>query len=79
MIFQDDGCGMEPSRMEQINRQLQVEIMDSISSGEDMDSIGLRNIAERIFLRYGKEYYLKILSSTEKGTIIEMRIPLQRI
>lgn len=43
---------------------------------EANDSIGLRNIAERIYLRYGKEYYLKIANSGENGTVIEMRIPI---
>ena len=47
------------------------------SSGEGKSShrIGLRNIAERIRLRYGNEGSLKILSSDENGTVIEIRVP----
>ena len=79
VIFQDDGRGMPPSRLEQMNRLLRAEMTDGRSLSEDSESIGLRNIAERIRLRYGKEYFLRIISSTEEGTVIEIRIPLQRV
>lgn len=45
---------------------------DEIALGK---SIGLRNIAERIYLRYGREYGIHILESSEKGTVITLLIP----
>ena len=50
--------------------------MQEIAEAEETSHrIGLRNIAERIRLRYGNEGYLQIVSSDENGTVIEIRIP----
>lgn len=74
VTFRDDGQGMTAERMEQINRQLRSVGTDTIETEGDGGSIGLRNIAERIYLRYGSEYYLRIVESGDEGTVIEMKI-----
>lgn len=78
MIFtiSDDGKGMSAERLRQVNEGLESEHMSSSAEEENhSQSIGLRNIAERIRLRYGNDGNLRILSSDENGTAIEIRVP----
>lgn len=75
----DDGKGMSPERMDEVNRLLSMAEMDK-SKLEKVDEernkgIGLKNIAERIKLYYGDKYYLKIVQSGSEGTEIEICIP----
>lgn len=82
--FQDDGRGMEPEKMYWLNRRFTFEKDElnekDILEAENLDgSIGLYNIAQRIQLRYGFEYYVRIADSGDWGTIVEMKIPLQEI
>lgn len=78
MIFMicDNGKGMTKDRLTEINRKLAVDY--TVGMEEEVStsrSIGLRNIAERIRLRYGNEGSLRIVSSDESGTVIEIRLP----
>ena len=78
VVFMDDGAGMTEEKMEQLNEmfahmgQENMTTKDEIALGK---SIGLRNIAERIYLKYGREYGIHILESSEKGTVITLLIP----
>jgi len=78
MVFtiQDDGAGMSGERLEEVRHSLEA-LSETSQSEETQNShrIGLRNIAERIRLRYGNEGKLSILSSDEYGTVVEIRIP----
>lgn len=82
MVFtiRDDGQGMTPERLEAVRRELylaqDVEIQEE-KSGEESTShrIGLRNIAERLHLRYGSDGKLWIVSSDEQGTVVEIHVP----
>ncbi len=82
MLFtiQDDGKGMSPERLEAVRQGLyvaqDVEIQKEKGEEEsDSHRIGLRNIAERLRLRYGGDGELRIVSSDEHGTIVEIRVP----
>lgn len=82
MLFtiQDDGKGMSPERLEAVRQELyvaqDVEIQKEKGVEEsDSHRIGLRNIAERLRLRYGSDGELRIVSSDEQGTIVEIRVP----
>lgn len=74
--IKDNGSGMNSEKVREVNQWIH-------SAGEGMtdilddkkESIGLRNIAERIKLHYGKQYYLRIASSDENGTMVEIKIP----
>ncbi len=68
----DNGRGIEKHRLEKINKDLEISEIDPDTS---KDSIGLKNIYERIRNYYGKNYYLKIYSEYGKGTMVEMLIP----
>lgn len=85
MVFtiRDNGQGMSKERLEEVREEL-IKVRDGKASEEYEDDrkndkvshrIGLRNIVERIRLRYGNEGSLKIISSDENGTVIEIRIP----
>ena len=77
MVFtiQDDGEGMSPERLEEVRRGLEMTTEAVQSEEETSHRIGLRNISERLRLRYGNEGGLRILSSDKQGTVIEIRIP----
>ena len=75
ILFEDDGLGMSQERMEEMNRELERLDSEALQEPDKKESIGLRNIAERIYLRYGKGYYVRILESKEKKTVICLRVP----
>lgn len=85
MVFtiRDNGQGMNPQRLEEVrkellkeqNREIWEEHENDTKKDENSHRIGLRNIAERIRLRYGKEGSLRIVSSDENGTVVEIRVP----
>jgi len=76
----DNGTTLSKERAEEINHLLQrvnnnVPHLDVME--QEIDSgIGLCNIAERIKLHYGEQYYLKLTSHDNQGAIVEMLIPL---
>lgn len=80
VIFKDNGKGMPEDRLKTLRGQLEFSGSNKMRVPETADdgsgSIGLKNIAERIYLRFGKEYFVKILESGDEGTVIEMRLPM---
>jgi len=82
----DDGAGITKERAERINCQLREAesgkrsrlAEDGFESGIEegaANSIGLKNIAERIRLQYGEGYDLHIIPGNQSGTVVEIRIP----
>ena len=71
MEVEDNGCGMTPERISQV-----------LNSGEYVRSkaggIGVGNVNERIRLHFGKEYGVEIISEPDEGTIMRMRMPIQK-
>lgn len=65
----DDGEGME----EETLRKLQESLL-RVPEG-DNTGIGLRNVNERIKLKYGETYGLSIRSQFGQGTIVSVRLP----
>lgn len=68
---EDNGCGMTPERLKQVLNG--GEYVRSKASG-----IGVGNVNERIRLHFGKEYGVEIVSEPDEGTIVRMRMPLQK-
>ncbi|MCI8515397.1 MAG: histidine kinase [Hungatella sp.] len=62
----DDGCGMTPQQLEELNQNI-----ENPAAG----SIGLRNVCRRIQLNYGPEYKVKIDSTSGIGTAITLTVP----
>lgn len=79
ITLQDDGKGMEMEQIAQIESLLSstVKVKLKLDQNESGNSIGMRNILERIQLYYGERYYLRIVRSDETGTLVEVRIPGQ--
>lgn len=72
----DDGNGMTQEKMQEINQYsaLQDEGRNILEEDGKRQSIGLRNIAERILLYYGEGNYLRVAESGRDGTTIEICI-----
>ena len=66
----DDGIGM--------TRNMCQDILDGTYTAKVTDrlsSVGILNVNERMKLRYGEEYGIKIKSEIGVGTVIYLRIP----
>lgn len=47
--------------------------------GDEMKSIGLRNIHQRLKIRYGDQFGISLKSFENEGTIVTLTIPVQGI
>ncbi|NHW38916.1 histidine kinase [Paenibacillus aceris] len=77
--IRDGGAGMSLDKYEELRALLEMVESDKYKL-EKMDEqvgkgLGLKNIAERIKLHYGDQYYLTILPGFENGTTVEILIP----
>ena len=69
----DNGIGILPERLQELNQ----ELADAMTLVRERSShIGLINIQARIKNLYGLEYGLKIFSQPNKGTLVEIKLPL---
>ncbi|MNV95150.1 Histidine kinase-, DNA gyrase B-, and HSP90-like ATPase [compost metagenome] len=76
----DDGAGMSKEKLEELLARLEHVELDKykLEDGDnksEISGLGLINIAERIKLHYGDQYYLTIRSGMDRGTIVEICIP----
>lgn len=62
----DNGIGIQPDRMKTL-----------FASGEQTGGYGIRNVDERIKLRYGEEYGVSIASLYGGGTTVSIVLPFQ--
>lgn len=62
----DNGIGIQPDRMKTL-----------FASGEQTGGYGIRNVDERIKLRYGEEYGVSIASLYGGGTTVSIILPFQ--
>lgn len=69
ILVKDDGCGMSREMCEKI---LSDEVQPENISGS---GIGVRNVNERLRLRFGQEYGLKYSSKMGEGTTVEYTLP----
>lgn len=79
-LISDDGKGMEHSQFVQMKDKLENIGTEEISLSSEWEekrrSIGIVNIAERIKLHYGANAFVRLHSSNEKGTCVEIVIPI---
>lgn len=69
IAMQDNGAGMEESRLKALREQ-----MNSTAPGGS-SGIGLKNVNQRIKLHYGESYGLQISSSPGQGTCVMLSLP----
>jgi len=65
----DNGVGMEPSKMEEINRCLR-------ESGTEQRYFGISNVNERIRLAFGPEYGLELSATPGGGVTATIKLPV---
>ncbi len=70
MICSDDGTGMTPEVLEEIQQVLR-------SSVNKSSHTGLYNINRRLQLKYGEEYGIQITSEPKKGTTLKVILPIR--
>lgn len=71
----DDGAGMAPETLEQLQKLLEEKPRFGELSQHANESIGLKNINARIRLYYGVDYGLSVKSEQGCGTIVQIKIP----
>lgn len=69
----DDGVGIGEERLKQLEREINIGFSDDTAE----ITYGLRNVNQRILLRYGEGYGLQIRSVENAFTEVIMRIPAQ--
>jgi two-component system sensor histidine kinase YesM len=77
LFVQDNGCGMHPDVADslltpQVNHKQELEPRKRLRG---FNSIGLRNVHERLQLYYGDNFGLSIQSVQGKGTRVEIKFP----
>lgn len=84
MIVADNGVGMMPERLDYIRGELE-HIFGPDKSGlslppweSNKDLYGLRNVASRIRMVYGKQSVMEVDSRQGEGTAVTVRLPLDR-
>ena len=75
ILIADNGTGIEPQKLETLQRSLQTPKVIKISDSSNF-SIGLLNVHQRIQSYYGKQYGISIDSTLNKGTIVDINLPL---
>lgn len=67
--IEDNGKGMTEERLSAIVHHIHRE------EGEEMNSIGLRNIHQRLKLKYGDQFGISLQSIEHEGMIVTLSIP----
>ncbi|MCR4683976.1 MAG: sensor histidine kinase [Lachnospiraceae bacterium] len=70
---EDDGLGMQEERLNEVNERL------NGGAPESTEAYGLYNVNERIRLKFGDAYGIRLQSEFNEGTICEIRLPKEEI
>ncbi|WP_337912752.1 sensor histidine kinase [Cohnella zeiphila] len=70
----DDGSGMDVETLANLQAALRLSAAEAAGQG----GIGLRNVNERLKLRYGEAYGLTVDSEPGRGTTVTVRLPHRR-
>lgn len=73
--IEDDGIGMSQESVEAINQKLMAGNVIYRDKDEKSTSMALVNVNDRIKLFFGEEYGLKVLSTPNIGTTVEIVLP----
>lgn len=73
ICIEDNGKGMSEEELANIVHHINCE------EGDEMKSIGLRNIHQRLKVKYGEQYGLSLESTKNTGTKVTLSIPVQGI
>lgn len=73
----DNGIGMDQAALERIRELLEGED-PGIKNEYNWQSIGMKNIHDRLRYLYGEDYGIRVTSHPNVGTIVEARLPVIR-
>lgn len=71
--IRDDGLGMEPDKLIEIQRALNWQ-----QSLDNEQSIGIKNVHDRIRLHFGDSHGVTIQSRPGEGTVVTLSMPLEQ-
>lgn len=74
----DNGIGMDEEELEKI-KQLFESDEPGIKNEYNWQSIGLKNVHDRIRFLYGEAYGIRITSTPGVGTMVRILLPLREI
>ncbi|WP_117280801.1 sensor histidine kinase [Streptococcus intermedius] len=74
LLIQDNGCGMPPEKLAQIQQMLANRQLLGIDNGEIRKSIGIVNVHERFLLFFGERYNIQIESRKNQGVTYTIEI-----
>ncbi|MGL5351682.1 MAG: sensor histidine kinase, partial [Clostridium sp.] len=72
IYIKDNGGGIEEARIISLNKMLETRV----NLGE---SIGLLNAHERIVIKYGKQYGIKLLNNKDEGVMVVVKLPCKEV
>ena len=72
----DDGVGMDEQTLAKLNRQLGRGTKALTDKEEKKGGIALVNVNNRIHLLFGEEYGMHVYSIKDKGTDVEVTLPI---
>ncbi|WP_162800341.1 sensor histidine kinase [Oceanobacillus zhaokaii] len=76
--IKDNGKGMSEGVLCELqNNMLHVNLTNQKVNRSSFTGIGLKNVYQRLLLIYGNEFHMEINSQIEKGTEIEIYIPME--
>lgn len=74
----DNGIGMDEEAIDKIMRLFESDD-PGIKNEYNWQSIGLKNVHDRIRFLYGEEYGIRITSTPAVGTMVRILLPLEKI
>ena len=72
----DDGVGMQPEALDDLNRKLNQSLFESLHNKKKKGGIALVNVNNRIHLIFGEEYGMTVYSTPGVGTDVMIELPL---
>ena len=72
----DDGIGMQPEALDDLNRKLNQSLFESLHNKKKKGGIALVNVNNRIHLIFGEEYGMTVYSTPGVGTDVLIELPL---
>ncbi|OCT11581.1 two-component sensor histidine kinase [Paenibacillus pectinilyticus] len=80
LIVEDDGIGMDEEKLEALRYKLvhgekRMAVVEGTGGG--FSGIGLFNVHERMTMTFGEKFHMDVQSEPDKGTRIQMIIPIK--
>lgn len=72
-IIQDNGLGMTPERLSEVQKELEKGIDTDFTTG-----YGLYNVNKRLLLYYGRAASIQIESTYQQGTTVRLSVPKKK-